>query len=457
MFAARCSASALGRARNAPVAALGAIRYLNVHEYVSMEIMKQHGVKTPECYVAETPDEAEHVFETGLNKPGQPFKDAVIKAQVLSGGRGLGTFKNGFKGGVHYVSKPSQARQYAEAMLGQYLVTKQAPNGIVCNKVLLMERMYLRREMYLSILMDRVSQGPLIVASPRGGTSIEDIAVSNPELIFTQPVDIVEGLTDEQAHRMATNLGMEQGTEPHDKTVKLIKNLYDMFISCDCTQVEVNPLAETPEGDIVVCDAKVNFDDNAEFRQKSIFARRDTTQEDPREVEASKYDLNYIGLDGTIGCMVNGAGLAMSTMDIIQLKGGSPANFLDVGGGASEQQVQKAFEILNADAKVKAILVNIFGGIMRCDVIATGIINAAREIGIRKPIVVRLQGTMVEEGKILLEASGFRMILADDLEDAAEKAVGVAAIAAQAEKINVGVTFSGFDLLCSFACSIALS
>lgn len=389
-----------------------------------------------------------HLFVTNFvrDPAGQPFKDAVIKAQVLSGGRGLGTFKNGFKGGVHYVSKPSQARQYAEAMLGQELVTKQAPNGIVCNKVLLMERMYLRREMYLSILMDRVSQGPLIVASPRGGTSIEDIAVSNPELIFTQPVDIVEGLTDEQAHRMATNLGMEQGTEPHDKTVKLIKNLYDMFISCDCTQVEVNPLAETPEGEIVVCDAKVNFDDNAEFRQKSIFARRDTTQEDPREVEASKYDLNYIGLDGTIGCMVNGAGLAMSTMDIIQLKGGSPANFLDVGGGASEQQVQKAFEILNADPKVKAILVNIFGGIMRCDVIATGIINAAREIGIRKPIVVRLQGTMVEEGKILLEASGFRMILADDLEDAAEKAVGVAAIAAQAEKINVGVTFSGFDL-----------
>jgi succinyl-CoA synthetase beta subunit len=202
----------------------------------------------------------------------------------------------------------------------------------------------------------------------------------------------------------------------------------------------------TPEGDIVVCDAKVNFDDNAEYRQSSIFARRDYTQEDPREVEASKYDLNYIGLDGTIGCMVNGAGLAMSTMDIIQLKGGSPANFLDVGGGANEQQVQKAFEILNNDPHVKAILVNIFGGIMRCDVIANGIINAAKEIGIRKPIVIRLQGTNVKEAKTLIEGCGFRMILAEDLEDAATKAVGVAQIALQAEKIKVDVAFHGFEL-----------
>lgn len=373
-------------------------------------------------------------------------KDIVIKAQVLSGGRGLGTFKNGFKGGVHMVTKASQAVELASQMLGQSLVTKQAPNGIMCNKVLLMERMYMRREMYLSILMDRSSQGPLLVGSPIGGTSIEDVAKSHPEVIFTQPIDIVDGIQDEQCHRMATNLGLEEGSVAHEKAVTLMKNLYSMFITCDCTQVEVNPLAETPEGEIVVCDAKVNFDDNAEYRQSSIFSRRDTTQEDAREVEASKYDLNYIGLEGTIGCMVNGAGLAMSTMDIIQLKGGSPANFLDVGGGANENQVQKAFEILNADPHVKAILVNIFGGIMRCDVIATGIINAAKEIGIRKPIVIRLQGTNVEQAKILIESSGFRMILADDLEDAAEKAVGVAEIATQAEKIQVGVKFEGFQL-----------
>jgi succinyl-CoA synthetase beta subunit len=377
---------------------------------------------------------------------GQPLKEIVIKAQVLSGGRGLGSFKNGFKGGVHMVAKPGQAREFAKAMLGEELITKQAPNGIICNKVLLMEKISMRQEMYLSFLMDRASQGPLMVASPRGGTSIEDVAASNPEFIFTQPIDIMHGLTDEECERMATNLGLEEGTIARGKAITLMKNLYNMFIATDCTQLEINPLAETLDGDIVVCDAKVNFDDNAQFRQSSVFARRDATQEDPREVEAAKYDLNYIGLDGTIGCMVNGAGLAMSTRDIIQLKGGSPANFLDVGGGANETQVQKAFELLNNDTRVKAILVNIFGGIMRCDVIATGIINAAKEIGISKPIVIRLQGTNVNEAKILIEASGFRMILADDLDDAAEKAVGVAEIAAQAEKIKVGVKFEGFPM-----------
>ena len=370
-------------------------------------------------------------------------KDGVIKAQVLSGGRGLGHFKNGFQGGVHMVTKPGQAREFASQMLGQELVTKQAPNGILCSKVYLMERMYMRKEMYLSILMDRASQGPLMVASPRGGTSIEDVAASNPEVIFTQPIDIMEGLTEEQCDHMASNLGLEKGTPPYEKAVSLMKNLYDMFISCDCTQVEINPLAETLDGDIVVCDAKVNFDDNAEYRQTRLFSFRDYSQEDPREVEASTYNLNYIGLDGNIGCMVNGAGLAMSTMDIIQLKGGSPANFLDVGGGATEAQVQKGFEILNNDPSVKAILVNIFGGIMKCDVIANGIINAAKEIGIRKPIVIRLQGTNVEEGKLLIERCGFKMILADDLEDAATKAVGVADIAAQAEQIGVEVMFGG--------------
>jgi succinyl-CoA synthetase beta subunit len=285
-----------------------------------------------------------------------------------------------------------------------------------------------------------------MVASPRGGTSIEDVAKSNPEVIFTEPIDIIDGIQQEQCERMASNLGLEPGSDSYDKAIVLMKNLYAMFIGCDCTQVEVNPLAETPDGDVVVCDAKVNFDSNAEYRQKEIFAKRDYSQEDSREVEASKYDLNYIGLDGNIGCMVNGAGLAMSTMDIIQLKGGSPANFLDVGGGATEKQVQKGFEILNADPNVQAILVNIFGGIMRCDVIANGIINAAKEIGIRKPIVIRLQGTNVKEAKTLIEGCGFKMILAEDLEDAASKAVGVAEIAAQASKIQVGVQFEGFAL-----------
>mmetsp|Transcript_36976 Transcript_36976/g.66524 ORF Transcript_36976/g.66524 Transcript_36976/m.66524 type:complete len:451 (+) Transcript_36976:78-1430(+) len=425
---------------------MGAVRNLNVHEYISMEIMNQHGIATPKGFVANTPEEAEHIFNTQMNKPGQPLKDVVIKAQVLSGGRGLGTFKNGFKGGVHMVTRKGAAREMASQMLGQELVTKQAPNGILCQKVFLMERMYMRNEMYLCILMDRATGGPLLVGSPRGGTSIEDVADTNPELIFTEPIDIDVGLTPEAASRMACNIGLEEGTESHDKAVTLMTNLYGMFLGCDCTQLEVNPVAETPEGDVVVCDAKVNFDDNAEFRQKSIFERRDYSQEDPREVEASKYDLNYICLDGNIGCMVNGAGLAMSTMDIIKLKGGSPANFLDVGGGADEKQVQKAFELLNTDDNVQAILVNIFGGIMRCDVIANGIINAAQEIGIRKPLVIRLQGTNVEEAKKLIEGCGFRMILADDLGDAAEKAVGVAEIVSQAKKIKVGLKFEGLGL-----------
>ena len=344
------------------------------------------------------------------------------------------------------VTKPGMAQSYAESMLGEELVTKQAPHGIICNKVFLMERMYMRREMYLSILMDRAAQGPLLVGSPVGGTSIEDVAKSNPEVIFTEPIDITEGIQQDQCERMAGNLGLEPGSESFDKAVELMKNLYAMFTERDCTQVEINPLAETPDGQVVVCDAKLNFDDNAEWRQKEIFAKRDFSQEDPREVEAAKYDLNYVGLEGNIGCMVNGAGLAMSTMDIIQLKGGSPANFLDVGGGATETQVQKAFELLNADAHVQAILVNIFGGIMRCDVIAAGIINAVKEIGIRKPIVIRLQGTNVEQARTMIEGCGFKIILADDLEDAAQKAVGVAEICAQAQKIDVGVEFDGLAL-----------
>ena len=288
-----------------------------------------------------------------------------------------------------------------------------------------MEKKTIAKELYVSLLMDRASGGPVLVGSPCGGTSIEDVAASNPELIFKEVIDVTVGLTEEATERMVSNLGLEKGSEAFDKAKTLIQNLYDMFLKCDCTQVEINPLAQTPSGDVVVCDAKVNFDDNAEFRNKDIFAKRDVTQEDPREVEASKYDLNYIGLDGSIGCMVNGAGLAMSTMDIIQLKGGSPANFLDVGGGATEGQVTKAFEILNADDKVQAILVNIFGGIMKCDIIAKGIISAAKNIGLEKPLVVRLEGTNVDAAKELIKESSLEVVMADDLEDAAEKAVGL--------------------------------
>lgn len=323
------------------------------------------------------------------------------------------------------IKSASDAASYASQMLGQELVTKQNPAGIVCNRVYLMEKMDIKNEMYLSLLMDRASGGPVLVGSPSGGTSIEDVAASNPELIFTENIDIMEGLTAEARDRMATNLGLEMGSDAHAKASELMANLYSMFIKTDCTQIEINPLAKTNDGSIVVCDAKVNFDDNAEFRNKDIHAMRDTTQEDPREVNAAQYDLNYIGLDGSIGCMVNGAGLAMSTMDIISLKGSSPANFLDVGGGATEEQVTKAFEILNSDDNVKAILVNIFGGIMKCDIIAAGIISAAKNIGLDKPLVVRLEGTNVEKGQQLIADSGIKVVLADDLDDAAAKVVAL--------------------------------
>lgn len=414
------------------------IRRLNLHEFQSMEIMKKFGVVVPNGIAVSTPIEAENAYNKLINDDKK--KDIVIKAQALTGGRGLGHFKNGFNGGVHMCTKPGQAKTFAEKMLNQTLVTKQTgAQGIEVSKCFLMERIYMRREMYFSILMDRASQGPVMVASPSGGTSIEDVAEATPELIFKEYIDIKTGPTQQQLENLAKNMGVADHALP--KGIEIISNLYKMFIGVDATLVEINPLAETPEGDIMACDAKINFDDNAEFRQKEIFSQRDKSQEDPREVEASEYDLNYIGLDGNIGCLVNGAGLAMATMDIIKLFGGDPANFLDVGGGATESQVKKAFEILNGDKQVKSILVNIFGGIMRCDIIAAGIVAAVKDLGMKKPIVIRLQGTNVEKAKEIIENSGFRMIVADDLDDAAQKACKIADIVTQAEAVSVNVSF----------------
>jgi succinyl-CoA synthetase beta subunit len=403
-----------------------------------MEIMRGFNIPVPRGGVATSVDEVTQVYKTVIGEG----KDCVIKAMVLTGGRGLGKFANGFKGGVHLCSKPGDVQRIASQMLGQNLITKQTTaEGLPCSKVMLVERMYMRREMYISIMLDRAAGGPIFIASPAGGTSIEDVAAATPELIFKQPIDIMVGITDKQSTYLATSLGFTPGSAGPMECKTVIETLYKLFVAHDCTLVEVNPMAETPEGRVVVCDAKINFDDNAEFRQGSVFKFRDRSQEDKREVEAAKYDLNYIGLSGNVGCMVNGAGLAMATMDILKLKGGDPANFLDVGGGASETQVQKAFELLNADPKVKAILVNIFGGIMRCDVISMGIINAAQAIGMKKPIIIRLKGTNVEEAKKLIEASGVKMIVTDDLEDAANKAVHVADIVKQAEEVKLDVAF----------------
>jgi len=394
------------------------VRWLNLQEYQSKKLMADHGITVQRFQMANSKDDAANISKD----PKFKVREYVIKAQILAGGRGKGTFSNGFKGGVHLTKDPSKVAGIVEQMIGNRLKTKQtAPEGVPVSKVMVAEALDIERETYFAILLDREHNGPVMVGSPFGGMDIEEVAEKNPEAIFTEPVDINSGVSDEQAMRMAKNLRFEGNKLP--QAAEQIKKLYDLFCKVDATQVEINPFAETPEGQVVCFDAKINFDDNAEFRQKAIFAGEDTTESDPREVEASKYDLNYIGMDGNIGCLVNGAGLAMATMDIVKLHGGEPANFLDVGGGATEGQVYQAFKLLTADTHVKAILVNVFGGIVNCATIANGIVNASKAIGISLPVVVRLEGTNVDEAKRILRESGLPLTPANDFEDAAKKVV----------------------------------
>jgi len=392
---------------------------MNIHEYQARELLQKFGVATTRGKVASRLDEAEQIArELG-------DVEIVVKAQVHAGGRGKGTFKNGFKGGVHVRKTPAEVRDVAAKMLGEILVTHQTgPAGRTVNKVLVAESADIAREIYFAILLDRATAAPLIVASTEGGVEIEAVAAKSPEKIIREAIDPLAGLQPFQARKVAKQLGFESSQLKNAS--KLFEGLYRTFIAFDCSMVEVNPLVVTTKGEVLALDAKFNFDDNALYRHPEIAALRDVAQEDPREVEASKHGLNYIGLDGNIACLVNGAGLAMATMDIIKFYGGEPANFLDVGGGANEQQVTKAFKILLADKKVKAILVNIFGGIMKCDVIAQGIINAAKTIKLSEPVVVRLEGTNVERAKQLLKESGLALITAGDLADAAQKAVAAA-------------------------------
>lgn len=391
-------------------------RLLNVHEYQGAQLMSKFGINVPAGIPAKTVAEVEAAAKQMQDEKGE----VVIKSQILAGGRGLGKFTNGLQGGVH-IAKAAEAAELAKKMLGGTLVTKQSgPAGKPVNTLYVAKKMKLAREMYFAILLDRASAGPIIIACSEGGTSIEDLAEKFPEKIIKVPIDIRKGITEEQVAKVVDGLAVKGDKKAAGQQ---IRGLYDLFVKADCTMVEVNPLAETPEGTLLAADAKIGFDDNASFRQKEIFAQKDDSQIDPREVAAAKYDLNYIGLDGNIGCLVNGAGLAMSTMDIIKLHGGAPANFLDVGGAASEQQVVEAFKILTSDPQVKAILVNIFGGIMKCDVIASGIVNAAKQVGVKVPLVVRLEGTNVQQGKEILRNSGVAIIAADDLDDAAKKAV----------------------------------
>lgn len=399
-------------------------RFLNLHEYQSKGLMAKYGVRVQDGDVASSPEEA---YEVAKKLVAKNAEELVIKAQIHAGGRGKGTFNTGYKGGVKVLvgnKRAEEVREIAQKFLGNRLITAQTgPEGQPVQKVLVHEGITFDRETYFAILMDRAAQGPVIVASKEGGVEIEETAHKNPDAILTQPVDIFEGLTDAKAERVAKALGFDTSKEQLADAVDQIKRLYSMFIKLDATQVEINPFVITKDGKIYCVDAKFNFDDNAAFRQESLFAMRDFSMEDPREVAASKYNLNYIGLDGNIGCMVNGAGLAMSTMDIIKLHGGEPANFLDVGGGANEKQVEEAFKILTSDPKVKALLVNIFGGIMQCDIIARGIINAAKNVKLNIPLVVRLEGTNVDKGNQLLKESGISIITASDLDEAAKKAV----------------------------------
>ncbi len=392
---------------------------MNIHEYQAKELFTLFKVATSQGAVASTVEEAKRVA-TSLN-----FNELVVKAQIHAGGRGKGTFIDGFQGGVKIATSPEQAAKLASQMLQNTLVTHQTgPEGKLVQKVLIAEAVSITKEFYIAILLDRSSGAPLIIVSTEGGVDIETVAEKTPEKIWREAIHPLLGLQAYQSRNLAQRLGFK-GKQLLAAS-QLFLNLYRLFQECDCLMVEVNPLVLTDKGEVLALDAKLGFDDNALFRHPNIMALRDTSEEDPREVAASAFNLNYIGLDGNIACLVNGAGLAMATMDIIKHHGGEPANFLDVGGGATEEQVTEAFKLLSSDPKVKAILVNIFGGIMRCDIIAQGIINAVKTIQLSVPLVVRLEGTNVAEGKKLLEDSQLLLQAATDLTDAAKKVVAAA-------------------------------
>jgi len=409
--------------------------YLLLHEYVSMGLMKEYDLKIPNFRVATTPAEVKAAASSG-----ELGKDVVVKAQVLAGGRGKGSFSSGMKGGVKLVYSPEEAESVAKNMLGYRLYTKQTGReGKPCNHVMVCERLFLRREFYFAITLERAFQSPVIITSSQGGGNIEEIARENPDAIIKQRIDINTGLTQEQADTLADKLGFVGDAKRQAADIML--KLYKLFREKDCILLEINPLSETTDGQVVCMDCKINIDDNAEFRQKAIFEQKDESQEDWRDVKAAKANLNYIGLDGEIGCLVNGAGLAMATMDIIKLHGGNAANFLDVGGGASAEQVKEAFELITSDPRVQAILVNIFGGIMRCDVIAQGIIEAAKSLKLNVPIVVRLQGTRVDDAKALIATSKLRIIACDNLDEAARIVVKLSEIVGLAKAASVSVNF----------------
>jgi len=385
---------------------------VKIHEYQAKAVLARFGVTVPRGEVAFTSQEAGEI----ARRLGGGI--AVVKAQIHAGGRGKG-------GGVKIAKSADEAEQLAKQILGMTLVTHQTgPEGRKVGRVLIEEGLQIERELYLSILIDRASASPVIIASAAGGMDIEEVAAKEPEKILREHIDPGTGVIPFQARKLAFGMGL--GSGPANKLVKLLDSIYKAFIDTDASMIEINPLILTKGGDLLALDAKVSFDDNALYRHPDLRDLRDLGEEDPLEVEASKFSLNYIRLDGNIGCMVNGAGLAMATMDIIKLAGGEPANFLDVGGGANAEQIKNAFRILMADSNVKAVLINIFGGILRCDVLAQGVIAAVKELGVRVPIVIRMEGTNVEEGKRLLRESGLNFSTVDSMGEAADTVVTLA-------------------------------
>jgi succinyl-CoA synthetase beta subunit len=383
---------------------------MNIHEYQAKAVLAQYGVAVPKGKVAFTVEEA---VEAAKELGGK----AVVKAQIHAGGRGKA-------GGVKLAKSLEEVEAHAKELLGKTLVTHQTgPQGKVVKRLLIEELSDIKKEYYIGLVLDRATGRVVMMASEEGGTEIEEVAAKTPEKIFRETIDPAVGLLPFQAKRLAFAINIP--TELVNKAVKFMTGLYNCYVDKDCSIAEINPLVVTGDGNVIALDAKLNFDDNALYRHKDILELRDLDEEDPKEVEASKFDLSYIALDGNIGCMVNGAGLAMATMDTIKYYGGEPANFLDVGGGASEEKVTEAFKIILSDPKVKGILVNIFGGIMKCDVIANGVVNAARQLGLDRPLVVRLEGTNVELGKKILNESGLNIKAADSLADAAQKIVAL--------------------------------
>ena len=385
---------------------------MKIHEYQAKSVLARFGVPVPRGEVAFS---AAEVGEIARRLGGDI---AVVKAQIHAGGRGKG-------GGVKLAKSPDEAEQIAKKMIGMTLVTHQTgPEGRKVSRVLIEEGLQIERELYLSVVIDRASACPVVIASAAGGMDIEEVAASEPEKILREPIDPGTGIVPFQARKLAFGMGLEAG--PAQKLVKVLDAIYKVFIETDASMIEINPLILTKDGDLLALDAKVTFDDSALYRHPDLRDLRDLSEEDPLEVEASKFSLNYIRLDGNIGCMVNGAGLAMATMDIIKLAGGEPANFLDVGGGANAEQIRNAFKILTSDKNVRAVLINIFGGILRCDVLAQGVIVAVKELGVSVPIVIRMEGTNVEEGKRLLRESGLNFTTADSMGEAADTVVALA-------------------------------